>query len=117
LEELNKLREEKLWQQGNVKLYFTQLTDIIRMYIERRYSINAMEFTTDEILSSACITSLDAGIVNKLRFTLTTADMVKFAKGQPLASENELSMSNSYDFINETKNIPSPTVETKTEVA
>ena len=47
---LEKLKGEKLWQAGKVKDYYTELTDIVRIYIEERYGVQAIEMTTEEIL-------------------------------------------------------------------
>jgi hypothetical protein len=110
ISELMKLREEKLWQQGNIKEYYTRLTDIVRTYIERRYKINALEFTTDELMNSIAMKKLDTDNYSKLKFTLETADMVKFAKATPLPDEHELSMSNSFEFVNATKPVVQPAV-------
>ncbi len=103
LEELTALREEKLWQQGNVKEYHTRITDILRTYIERRFKINALEFTSDELLGSLAMKSLSAELYAKLKFVLKTADIVKFAKAIPLADEHEQSISNSIELIQATQ--------------
>ncbi len=103
LEELRKLEAEKLWQAGNYKKYHSAISDIIRTYIERRFSINAMESVTDEILDDLKGKTLEALAKEKLRYILQTADLVKFAKLQPIASENELSLANAYAFIEMTK--------------
>lgn len=108
LEELVALREEKLWQQGNIKEYYTRLTDIVRTYIERRFKINALEFTTDELMNSIAMKKLDADNFSKLQYVLELADMVKFAKASPISSEHELSMSNSFEFVNATKAVAQP---------
>jgi hypothetical protein len=108
LEDLLKLREEKLWQQGNIKEYHTRVTDIVRTYIERRFKINALEFTTNELMSSLAMKSLNDDLRSKLNFTLTLADMVKFAKGNPLPDEHEQAMSNSIAFIEATKLVAQP---------
>src|SRR6185312_1103337 len=52
LEELDALEKGKLWQNGNYKLYYSRLADIVRIYIENRYGINAMEQPTEETLAS-----------------------------------------------------------------
>ncbi|MFI5219428.1 MAG: hypothetical protein ACHQNT_08050 [Bacteroidia bacterium] len=103
LEELKKLEEEKLWQQGNFKYYHTRLTDIIRIYLWHRYDLDAMEMTSDEILSSTTVKGFPAEIFEKLKFMLTLADLVKFAKAIPVASENEQCLANGYDLIFATK--------------
>ena len=102
-EKLEKLKEEKLWQEGKLKLYHSQLTDIIREYIENRFKIQAQELTTDEILFGFRNIAIDEESKSKLKQVLLIADLVKFAKEQPLPNENEMSMTNSYDFINGTK--------------
>lgn len=123
LKELDKLRSEKLWQNNQVKLYYTRLTDILRQYITGRFNVNAMEMTTDEILSSL-EDELNRDIELKTSFTrlLVTADMVKFAKEVPLPEDNDLSLLSAYSFVNRTKievlinpNIPEDFSSVKTE--
>lgn len=103
LEKLEKLQQEKLWQEGKLKPYYISLTDIIREYIENRFKIPAMEQTTEEILNGFRSVAIDAESKEKLRQVLILGDLVKFAKEQPIATENERSISNIYDFINGTK--------------
>ncbi|MDA0890352.1 MAG: hypothetical protein O3A52_04275, partial [Bacteroidetes bacterium] len=50
LKELNALEKAKIWQEGNVKEYHSQLSEIIRRYTENRFQFIALELTTDEIL-------------------------------------------------------------------
>jgi hypothetical protein len=102
-EKLEKLKNDKLWQEGKLKQYHIALTDIIREYIENRFRIPALEQTTEEILSGFKTVAIDAESKEKLRQLLLLGDLVKFAKEQPLPTENEMSMSNAYDFINGTK--------------
>lgn len=104
--ELDKLKERKLWQQSKIKLYYSILTEIIRIYIEQRYAIGAMEETTEEILDDL----RKKGYENeeyfiRLRQILILADLVKFAKWHPLPDENQSSMDNAYYFIDITKKI------------
>jgi hypothetical protein len=103
LEKLDKLKNEKLWQEGKLKLYHSALTDIIREYIENRFKIPAMEQTTDEIVHGFRNIAIDDDSKMKLKQILFLSDMVKFAKEQPLPNENEMSMSNAYEFVNGTK--------------
>ncbi|HEX8514912.1 MAG TPA: hypothetical protein VF868_01845 [Bacteroidia bacterium] len=103
LEKLEKLKAEKLWQEGKLKLYHSRLTDILREYIENRFRIQAMEQTTDEILFGFRNAAVDDESKRRLKMVLTLADLVKFAKEQPLADENEVSMKNVEDFIHGTK--------------
>jgi hypothetical protein len=103
LEKLDKLKEEKLWQEGKLKQYHSALTDIIREYIENRFKIQALEQTTDEILFGFRNVALDDESKMKLKQLLVLSDLVKFAKEQPMATENERSMDYSYDFVHGTK--------------
>ena len=100
---LNHIKDEKLWQQGREKEYYTELTDTLREYLESRYHINAFEKTSDEILS------LVNGLIEEdssqlgLKQILKLADLVKFAKYKPLLDENDLSLVNAFLFVNQTK--------------
>jgi hypothetical protein len=115
LNELDKIKQEKPWQQGRSKEYHTELTDIIREYIERVFNVNSMEMTSEEILEHLRILRLEQktaylGLTQLLRL----ADLVKFAKFNPTPDEHELSLSNSYLFVNETKvEEPKPLEEIK----
>lgn len=101
---LDALKDEKLWQKGLVKEYYSRLTEVIRVYIEDRWGILAMESTTDEILRDLKpVDDIDKALKNLLHETLVNADFVKFAKAQPLADENEKSITFAYDFIAKTK--------------
>ncbi|MFI5164551.1 MAG: hypothetical protein ACHQHP_04800 [Bacteroidia bacterium] len=111
LEQLEKLKEEKLWQSGKLKQYHSGLSDIIRQYIEHRFYINAMEQVTDEIMYSFRAVDLSDELKAKLRNVLFLSDLVKFAKEQPLPNENEMSWSNAHEFVTATKK-----EETKIEI-
>lgn len=101
---LDKLKEEKLWQQGRIKEYHTELTEILRVYIEKMFNINSMEMTSEEILHNAEFLKVDkSGAFSALRQILTLADLVKFAKWNPSPNDNEMSMMNAYLFVNQTK--------------
>jgi len=104
LRELDKLRGEKLWQNNRTKDYHTRLSDVIRTYVEGRFGVTAMEMTSEEILAGLQKTGFeDNNLVDRLRKLLSLADLVKFAKAEPLPDENETSMLDSYLFVNNTK--------------
>ncbi len=102
LNELEDLRLKKLWQAGKVKEYYTVMTDVIRVYLEDRFDINAIEMTTDEILAVMRKQNLESKVQQKLRQTLILADLVKFAKENPLPLDNDNSLSDSIVFVEET---------------
>ncbi len=99
LEDLEKLRMAKLWQSGRVKEYHTALTDIIRIYIERKYQIMAMEMTSDEILSSLKYNKVPNEARSALSDIFVLSDLVKFAKANPLPDEHDISLKKSVEFV------------------
>ena len=100
---LNNLKSRKLWQNGQEKQYYTELTDILRVYIERRFNINAVEMTSTEIMNSIK-QNKDAHLVNdQLNEVLIIADFVKFANMQTLADDNEIAFQRALNFVEQTK--------------
>lgn len=90
---LNNLEKKELWQKGEVKEYYSELTDIARNYIEEAIEIPAMESTTSELilgLRAASVRkkmSVSQEIIENLERVLKQADLVKFAKSKPLDYE------------------------------
>ncbi|MGE4331561.1 MAG: hypothetical protein AB7E53_00670 [Macellibacteroides sp.] len=103
MKELDEIKQQKLWQQGRNKEYYTLLTDTLRKYMVNRFGINAMEMTSGEILELIRLESEANSSYNSLKQILELADFVKFAKLHPLPDENELSLMNAYLFVNQTK--------------
>lgn len=105
LQDLEHLRVAGLWKKGMVKEYHTQLTDILRSYMENKLGICAIEMTSDQILDSYSEkTNMPDGTMEKLQSILRTADMVKFAKSEPMPNEHERSMNYAISFVQETAN-------------
>lgn len=102
LDALDNLRHKKLWQGGLIKDYHTELTNILRDYIEGRFQVHAPEMTTDEIMDLINTPATNKQAKDKLWQTLILADLVKFAKEQPLPLENDGSLNNAVDFVKET---------------
>jgi len=103
LNQLKELQDKKLWQQGEIKQFHSELTDILREYLEKRYLVKAHEQTTDEILSGLRRKHLDDDDKNMLNKILVLADLVKFAKEKPLPAENEQSINNAIYFVERTR--------------
>lgn len=103
LEGLDKLKASKLWQKGMEKEYYTELTDILREYIDHRYNINAPEMVSEDIIASVHLATDTRSATDGLTQILRLADLVKFAKYTPFADENDLSLVNAYLFVNQTK--------------
>ena len=114
LERLDVIKAEKLWQQNRDKEYHTQLTDVVRDYIARRFGICAVEQTSAEILAGIQPElSGQKTVYADLKTLLTTSDLVKFAKYKPLVSEDEKSLALAYQFVEATKEV-APDADTQT---
>lgn len=101
---LNRLKKEKIWQEGRIKDYYSELSDIIRNYLEERYGFPAMESVTQEIIESFRPWSYeDDFLMEVLEKLLITSDLVKFAKEDPGPMENETNLNNAYIFVEKTK--------------
>ena len=115
--DLETLKEQKLWQRGLEKEYYTELTDILRTYIEDRFKLNAMEMTSSEILDLIKNQDITKSSISNLNQVLELADFVKFAKMHPLPDENELSYMNAKMFVSQTIEITTIDTTEATEKA
>lgn len=106
---LNNLKSQQLWQNGQHKEYYSALTDILRVYIERRFGINAVEMTTSEIMEQIKHNEEALQVKDQLSEVLEIADFVKFAKMQTLAEDNEVAFQRTLNFVEHTK--PAPVAE------
>ena len=101
---LNKVKDEKMWQQGRLKEYYTELTDVVRVYIGRVFEINAMEMTSEEILDTLRYMRREKKeAYEKLQNMLRISDLVKFAKWKPSPDESEQSLRDAFVFVEQTK--------------
>jgi hypothetical protein len=108
---LRVLEEKKLWQQGLVKEYYSEVTEIIRRFFERRWNIIALEMTTDEILIQ--IKHIPEALIvwKEMGSFFLTADLVKFAKYQPAPAEHEQEMHSAYKIVRSM--VPKTSIETE----
>ena len=102
MQEIERIKNEKVWQKGEPKEYYTELTDTLRVYIKERFGFNALEMTSSEIIDKL-LEMKDKEAISDLRELFQTADLVKFAKHNPMMNENDANLINAIDFINETK--------------
>jgi hypothetical protein len=102
LEALDALERQRLWQQGEHKAYQSCITDLLRGYIEARYQVCALERTTDELMAELRVSPLPVDERIRLENMLRAADLVKFAKAVPTASENEQLMASARQFVQAT---------------
>ena len=107
--QLEQLKMEKLWENGEIKNYYSRLSEIARFYLENRYNIYSLELTTAETLIELKKAGIkDDGALKKLKTVLTGADLVKFAKYNPEPKENELHYNYIWEYVDETKLISEP---------
>ena len=99
--EMDALKLKQLWQTGHTKEYYTELTGIVRKYIEGQFGVQAVELTSQEILANIKPLGFDTQTFEKLKETLETSDFVKFAKYEPSAEDNEMYLAKSETFIEE----------------
>ena len=103
LEKLDKIKMEKIWQAGKTKQYHTELTDVVREYISRRFDVSSTEKTSDETLRAMKpVLAEQKDLYARLQKMLSLADLVKFAKWTTTPDENETALKTAYDFVNET---------------
>lgn len=105
---LDELEQKQLWQKDEIKAYYSELTDILRIYIEERFRTPAMELTSDELLASVRTHTNMAVQHNRVASILNTADLAKFAKAQPLPQEHIEAMENTRKFVEETRPVDQP---------
>ncbi|MFK7806803.1 MAG: hypothetical protein AB8F74_03285 [Saprospiraceae bacterium] len=103
LSKLEDLAKKELWQKGQIKTYQSELTYIIREYLEGRYRIQALESTTSEIQQQLQSLDFDQSLKGELTNMLQVADMVKFAKAKPGADFHAKVLTQATDFIDKTK--------------
>ena len=102
--ELEKLKQEQVWQKGELKHYYTRLTEILRRYLENRYGVCSLEMTTSETLEALVKTGFRKDeSYTLIKTILNGSDLVKFAKYKPDPVENEEHFDNSWKFVENTK--------------
>ncbi|PSL22558.1 hypothetical protein [Chitinophaga ginsengisoli] len=103
LQQLEQLKSEKVWQSGNIKQYYTRLTDILRTYFEHQFNIPALEQTSEELLQHIKPVTILNQQRDKLRALLSLADLAKFAKMTPSPEEHEGAMQHAQEIVAWTK--------------
>ena len=102
LEKLDEIKAAKIWKDGKVKEYQTELTDVVREYIGRRFDVHSTEKTSDETLREMK-PLIDKDLFARLKSMLQLADLVKFAKWHTTPDENEQALTTAYEFVLSTK--------------
>jgi hypothetical protein len=108
LKQLALIEAKNLWQDGQIKVYYVELSDVIRAYIEKRYRIPALEQITHDILGNLKGEGLHQATMVELELLLNLANIAKFAKGMPDPEENKASLDRARRFIESTKEQEAP---------
>jgi len=106
LEELDRLRDQRLYQAGRVKDYYVALSEIIRRYIEAQFKIPAMESTSFQLLRDVEAAIRDGNLRSVLQNLLEDADLAKFAKHQPDEEICQRDLERAYVLVRKT--MPQP---------
>jgi len=99
LEALEKIKEEAIWKDNKTKEYYSAIADTIRLYIEERFNIAALELTSEEITKIFRSQVVDNESKSKLNQILTLSDFVKFAKQIPIEAEHTITLNNAFEFV------------------
>jgi len=105
LKELEKLRQKRLWEQGRTKEYYSELIDIVRIYIDDQWDIGAMEMVTSEIMEALKVTEIHEDVLKRFHQACTIADLVKFAKYTPLTTDHDMAFKECREFVERTANV------------
>ncbi|WP_421751676.1 hypothetical protein [Croceimicrobium sp.] len=100
LEELNKLEAKGLWQDGKAKAYFSELDEILKIFLERKFGLKALESTAEELIVKIKPLCKEERHFNNLKNSLRLSAMVKFARQQSLPEENVQALDAVRDFVN-----------------
>lgn len=113
MQKLQSLESKKLWQSGELKAFYSELSEILREYMEGRYEFPALESTTDEIVDRLYRKDIDRELKIKVKEFLVLSDLVKFAKSLPKEDEHKQSFKLVLEFLRATK--PSVNLNQKEE--
>ena len=115
LSRLNKLSKSKLWQQNEVKKHHSEISEILREYLEFQFDFPALEQTTGEVMQAIRLTDIESKQQKLLRRILMLSDLVKYAKEKPGDAENMEMLNLALEFVNATKPIEEKVEEVKQE--
>ncbi len=117
LEELTAIKESSLLQEGKVKEFYVQISEVIRRYVEGRYFIVAMELTTFELIENLQRSEISAEEIEMFHEFLITCDLVKFAKYKPTSAKNSANLDEAFEIVERTKLVYEEPEELETEAS
>jgi len=108
LEALGRLESEQLLDRGEVKTFHIRVSEILRVYLEGRFGIEAMERVTDEVVEGLRGVHLDPELVKSVRLFLEACDLVKFAKHTPSPDQSRQMVPSARRLVEATRPAPPP---------
>lgn len=106
MESLRRIEQERLWQNGYFKKYYTEITDVLRIYYHRIYSIKTKELTSRELIEALHGKTLfDNESVTMLEYISRYSDLSKFAKANPLPENNTQSLKYAFELVEKGKQL------------
>ena len=103
MQQLSEIEKEQLWQAGHIKEYYSRITDVMRLYMEREMGINAMESTAEELIDKMKEIRIASELQGRIDDLLQLSALVKYAKEKPGANTNELALKTVQEFLQHTK--------------
>ena len=106
IESLKRIEQERLWQNGYFKKYYTDITDVLRIYYHRIYGIKTKELTSNELVEALQGRTLfDNDCSTMLEYISRYSDLSKFAKANPLPENNTQSLKFAFDLVEKGKSL------------
>ena len=102
LAKLDELEQKKLWQNGKVKEFHSEVTEIVREYFESRFGFRALEMPSSEILPVLSLIEEAKNVFKTVESFLSNADLVKFAKFEPMPQVNDEMMKQAFEIVKKT---------------
>ena len=103
IERLDALDRQQLWQQGQIKAFHSELSHIVREYLERRFGIQALESTSSEIIAQLRRMAISGDLLEETARMMEVEDLVKFAKAQPPVEVHATHLTFVREFVDKTK--------------
>ena len=101
--ELERLKAKGLLEEKKAKEFYSELSDILRRYLERRFAVTALDCTTRELILELKQKDFMSGLISKTKEVLENADLVKFAKYDPPRSMAEVTERRILEIVEDTK--------------
>lgn len=101
--ELQRLLARRLAEEGQVDLFYQELSRILKTYLGGRYRVDLLEHTTDEIPARLRQAGAGAEPIGEVAALLAECDQVKFARHRPGPADSRIAVERVYRIVDTTK--------------